>query len=66
HVLDFKADVYGQPVELYFCKRLRDEKIFPSVMDLSAQIGRDVEATREYFARRRLEEEVPAPELQRG
>jgi hypothetical protein len=30
--------------------------MFPSVMDLSAQIGRDVEATREHFAaRRRLE-----------
>ena len=32
--------------------------IFPTVMDLSAQIRRDVEATREYFAaRRRLEQE---------
>ena len=27
--------------------------------DLSAQIGRDVEATREYFSRRRLEQENP-------
>jgi riboflavin kinase/FMN adenylyltransferase len=59
HLLDFKADVYGQRVELTFCKRLREERIFPSVMDLSAQIGRDVEATREYFSRRRLEQEGP-------
>ena len=57
HLLDFKADVYGQRVELTFCKRLREERIFPTVMDLSAQIGRDVEATREYFSRRRLEQE---------
>ncbi len=55
HILDFQADVYGQRVELAFNKRLREERIFPSVMDLSAQIRRDVEATREYFsARRRL------------
>ena len=57
HVLDFKADVYGEPVEILFYKRLREERIFPSVMDLSAQIRRDVEATREYFsARRRLQD----------
>jgi riboflavin kinase/FMN adenylyltransferase len=59
HVLDFKDNVYGKRVELQFFKRLRDEKMFPNVMDLSAQIGRDVEATREYFAsRRRMEQEV--------
>lgn len=63
HILDFKSDVYGQRVELSFCKRLREERIFPTVMDLSAQIGRDVEATREYFTRRRLEQEVPSPGL---
>ena len=45
-----RADVYGERVELRFFKRLREERIFPSVMDLSAQIRRDVEATREYFA----------------
>lgn len=64
HILDFKADVYGQRVELHFCKRLREERIFPTVMDLSAQIGRDVEATREYFARRRMEQEVPSGGLE--
>jgi riboflavin kinase/FMN adenylyltransferase len=56
HILDFASDVYGQVVALRFYRRLRDERIFPSIMDLSAQIGRDVEATREHFAalRRRL------------
>jgi riboflavin kinase / FMN adenylyltransferase len=63
HILDFKADVYGERVELSFFKRLREERIFPTVMDLSAQIGRDVEATREFFSRRRVEQEAPAPEL---
>jgi hypothetical protein len=32
-------------------------------MDLSAQISRDVEATREYFARKRMEQEGAAAEL---
>jgi riboflavin kinase/FMN adenylyltransferase len=63
HILDFKADVYGERVEVSFYKRLRDERIFPTVMDLSAQIRRDVEATREYFVHRRLEQEVPSAGL---
>ena len=64
HILDFKANVYGQRIELGFHKRLREERIFPTVMDLSAQIGRDVEATREYFFRRRLEQEAPSSGLE--
>ena len=61
HILDFKADVYGKKVEVSFYKRLREERIFPTVMDLSAQIARDVEATREYFVRRRALEQEGAP-----
>ncbi|MCG8462982.1 MAG: riboflavin kinase, partial [Holophagales bacterium] len=57
HVLGFSADVYDEEVEVFFYKRIREERMFPSVMDLSAQIGRDVETAREYFAtRRRLEQ----------
>jgi riboflavin kinase / FMN adenylyltransferase len=58
HILDFDSDVYGERVELAFHKRLREERMFPSVMDLSAQIGRDVEATRDFFAARRGAEEL--------
>jgi riboflavin kinase/FMN adenylyltransferase len=59
HVLGFSSDVYGEVVEVQFCKRLREERLFSSVMDLSAQIARDVETAREYFsARKRLEERV--------
>ncbi len=57
HILDFNSEVYGEKVEIQFHKHLREERIFSTVMDLSAQIGRDVEATREFFsARRRLEQ----------
>lgn len=61
HILEFSNDVYGEFVEVELWKRLRGEKIFPTVMDLSAQIGRDVEATREFFvARKSLEERLAA------
>jgi riboflavin kinase / FMN adenylyltransferase len=53
HILDFSSDVYGQKVEIELWRRLREERIFANVMDLSTQIRKDVEATREYFAARR-------------
>jgi len=56
HILGFSADVYGERVEVRFFKRLREERIFPTVMDLSAQIGRDVDAAKEFFAARRVAE----------
>jgi riboflavin kinase/FMN adenylyltransferase len=56
HILDFRSDCYGRRVAMSFHRRLRDEQIFPSIMDLSAQIGRDVEATREHFAALRRRE----------
>jgi riboflavin kinase/FMN adenylyltransferase len=53
YVLDFSSDVYGEKVRLFFFDRLREERKFPSVTDLSEQIGRDIQATRDYFARER-------------
>ncbi len=51
HLFDFEADLYGRRIELAFLARLREERRFPSVEALQAQIGRDVAE-----ARRRLEE----------
>ncbi len=50
HLLDFEGDLYGEEVEVGFERRLREERRFPSLDELSRQIGRDVEAAREYFA----------------
>lgn len=60
HILDFGSDVYGEAVELRFYRRLREERIFANMMELSAQIGRDVEATRDYFRALRQQEEAAA------
>jgi riboflavin kinase/FMN adenylyltransferase len=50
-VLDFSSDVYGEKIRIFFHDRVRDEMTFPSMMALTEQIGRDIEATRAYFSR---------------
>ena len=49
YLLDFSGDLYGQTVRLVFVSRVREERRFPSVDALRAQIADDVET-----ARRRL------------
>jgi riboflavin kinase / FMN adenylyltransferase len=49
YILDFSSDVYGEPIRVSFFDRLRDEQTFGSMLELTAQIRRDVEATRLYF-----------------
>lgn len=52
HLLDFTADLYRETVRVYFLSRLRDERSFDTTTQLMAQIRRDVEAARAYFANR--------------
>ncbi len=50
HVLDFTADVYREEVRLFFFRRLRDERVFQSSVELVTQIRKDVEQARLHFA----------------
>ncbi|MCX7896029.1 MAG: bifunctional riboflavin kinase/FAD synthetase [Thermoanaerobaculum sp.] len=50
HLLDFTADLYREAVRLFFLKRLRDERRFPNVLALSAQVRQDVAQARAFFA----------------
>lgn len=50
HLLDFDRDCYGEPVELRFLARLREERRFAGLEELRGQIARDVESAREYFS----------------
>jgi riboflavin kinase/FMN adenylyltransferase len=51
HVLGLSRDLYGQPVRLGFVQRLRDERRFPDVDALKAQIDADVRRARRLFDR---------------
>lgn len=41
HIVDFDGDIYGSPVELELTRRIRDERKFPSLDALRAQIALD-------------------------
>ena len=45
-LLDFAGDLYDQEVRAAFVERLREERGYPAVDELVAQIGRDVEQVR--------------------
>jgi riboflavin kinase/FMN adenylyltransferase len=47
YLIDFEGDLYGQNLRVAFIDRLRGEENFGNVDDLVAQMGRDVERTRE-------------------
>jgi riboflavin kinase/FMN adenylyltransferase len=49
HLLDFAGEIYGQELEIEFVEKLRDEKKFPSVEALRAQIQQDVSDARAAF-----------------
>ena len=49
-LLDFDGNLYGQPLRLEFYTHLRDEIRFDSLDALKAQIARDAQSVRDYFA----------------
>ncbi len=48
-LLDFDGDLYGSEVEIFFCKRLRDELYFSTKEELITRIDTDVAEAKEYF-----------------
>jgi riboflavin kinase/FMN adenylyltransferase len=51
HVLGHQQDLYGQQVRLGFVQRLRDERRFPDIDALKAQIEADARQATRLFAR---------------
>jgi riboflavin kinase/FMN adenylyltransferase len=49
HLFDFCDDIYGAHLNVRFNHKLRNEKRFPNIDALRAQIAQDVESAREYF-----------------
>ena len=50
HLFDFDQQIYGAHVTVHLLHKLRDEMKFASFDELTAQIARDVQATKDYFA----------------
>jgi len=50
HVIDFSKNILGKTIKVNFLHRLRDEKPFSGIHDLSAQIARDIRQAEELFA----------------
>ena len=49
HLLDYDGELYGKQLRVEFVDRLRDEKRFDSVKELTAQISRDIERAQTLF-----------------
>lgn len=51
HIMDFKKDIYGDPIRVNFIERLRDEIKFDSIEALSSQIQQDILHARQILNR---------------
>lgn len=51
HLLDRSVDLYGRVMAVEFCQYLRPEQRFDDLPTLAAQMRRDAEAARAFFAR---------------
>jgi len=49
HLFDFQRDIYGEHVQVYFLKKLRDEHKFANIEQLIEQIHIDSAQARNYF-----------------
>jgi len=46
HILDFCRSIYGEKIRVNFIQRIRDEKKFSGISELSEQIQRDINTAR--------------------
>ncbi len=49
HIFDFKKNIYGCEITIEFLKKIRDEKKFSSMEQLTRQIRHDEQVARRYF-----------------
>lgn len=48
HIFDFNQEIYGEAIEVELLEKIRQEKKFSSLAELTAQIERDAEQARRY------------------
>lgn len=54
HILDFEKNIYGEEIELEFVAHLRDERRFPDVDALKAQIQVDIRQAEALFTKQEV------------
>ena len=52
NLFDFDIDIYGENLDIEFLHKVREEKKFPTVNDLIAQIKADVEFAKEFLSKK--------------
>ncbi|WP_026559306.1 bifunctional riboflavin kinase/FAD synthetase [Bacillus sp. J37] len=52
HIFDFKRDIYGEMVSVFWYKRIRSEKKFHNVEELITQISKDKDQSQEFFQKK--------------
>jgi len=50
HLLKFNTDIYGEKIRINFIERIRDEKKFANISELTAQINQDIERAHKILA----------------
>jgi riboflavin kinase/FMN adenylyltransferase len=50
HILNFSRNIYKEKIRVNFIQRIRDEKKFTNVAELTAQINQDIKTAREILA----------------
>ena len=50
HLFDFNSDIYGETVTISLCHRLRGEKTFSGIEELTKQLKKDEVDSRRHFA----------------
>jgi riboflavin kinase / FMN adenylyltransferase len=53
HLFDFQREIYGEHVQVHFLHKIRDEQRFDGLEGLMAQIEKDCEQARAFFADQR-------------
>ena len=54
HLLDFSGDLYGQAIRIYFAERLRGERKFSGLEELSAAIRADIVSARQILGSQQI------------
>ena len=49
HILDYFGEIYGEPLQVYFYKKIRGEMKFDGPESLKLQISKDIAQTKTHF-----------------